>query len=301
MIEATEILLPSDVEDVPIPTNPLHAPISWASTGRNISTQKERKEQGFGQNRLKNKLGYSKPRRAKEVNPKYKLDSNGDTKLIATFKSWPQRPKSQAQLADLIREYDIHIRDRRGYTALAMAARQGSPEATLLLLQQAANPNTRSNQKTGLVAHATVALGQAKKEGKDPLHARILLCLSLLIDYGGKAVVDAYDEYALPDRTSNQGKRRFGRRLSICRLSTQLRIAVDKFFGWSDDLPLQPHSDCIPTPDLADTQLSEMPALEPVGAELEDYNYPAEEVQRTIPGETTRSLTRLAVPEMGSR
>ncbi|PMD17839.1 hypothetical protein NA56DRAFT_727881 [Hyaloscypha hepaticicola] len=276
MMEATEILFPSDVEDVPIPTSPLHAPVSWVSPGRHIFTRKERKEQGVGLNRIKNKLGYSKPSRAKEVNPKYELDSNGDTKLIATLKSWSQRPKPQAQLEDLIRESDIHMRDLRGYTALAIAARQGSREATSLLLQQGANPNTRSNQKTGVVAHATVALGQAQKEGKDLLYARILSCLTLLIDYGGKAVVDAYDEYALPDRTPNKGKQLFGRTLSIRRPSTQRRIAVDEFFGCSDDLPLQPHSDRIPTPELADTQLSEMPALEPIQPELEDHNHSAE-------------------------
>jgi hypothetical protein len=128
-----------------------------------------------------------------------------------------------------------------------------------------------------VVTHATEALGQAQKEGKDLLYARILSCLTLLTDYGGKAVVDAYDEYALPDQTSNKGKQLFGRRPSIRRPSTQRRIEVDGFFGCSDDLLVELPSACIPTPELADTQLSEMPALEPIGPELEDYNHPAEE------------------------
>jgi hypothetical protein len=275
MMETTEILFPSDAAEVPIPTNPLHAPVSWASPGRHIFKLKDPKEQGFGLDQLKNRVGSSKLRRVKEVNPMYELDSNGDTKLIATLKSWSQRPKSQAELEDLINESDIHMRDRRGYTALAISARQGLVEATSLLLQQDANPNTRSNQTTGVVAHATAALTQAQKEGKDLLYARILSCLTLLIDYGGKAVVDAYDEYALPDRSSNKGKQLLGRRPTIRTPNNQRRIAVDEFFGGSDNLPLelqpqlQLHSNCIPTPELPDTQLSEMPAFEAVGPELE--------------------------------
>jgi hypothetical protein len=74
MIEVHEILFSSDVEEVPTPTNLLNAPVSWASPGRHIFTQKEPKEQGFGLNRLKNKLRYSKLRRVKEVNPKCELD-----------------------------------------------------------------------------------------------------------------------------------------------------------------------------------------------------------------------------------
>ncbi|PMD38787.1 hypothetical protein L207DRAFT_634785 [Hyaloscypha variabilis F] len=252
MMEATEILCPFDA-----------------------FAQKERQEPGFGLNRLKNKFGSSKRSRVKEDNPMYELDSNGDTKLIATLKSWSQRPKSRAELEDLIHESDIHMRDRRGYTALAIAARQGLVEATSLLLQQGANPNTRSKQKTGVVAHATAALTQAKKEGKDLLHARILTCSSLLIDYGGKAVVDAYDEYALPDRTSNKRKQFLGRRPTIRRPNTQHRIAVDEFFGGSDNLPLelQLHSGCIPPAELEETQLSEMPD-EPVRSELQgDYHH----------------------------
>jgi hypothetical protein len=263
MMEATEILFHSDTEEVVDITNPFHAQVSWASLGRRSLNQ------------LKARAGSSKLIRVKKVNPKYELNSNGDTKLIAALKSWSQRPKSQAELEDLIHESDIHMRDRRGYTALAISARQGLEEATSLLLQQDANPNTRSNQKTGVVAHAEIALTQARKEGKDLLYARIFVCLSLLIDYGGKAVVDAYDEYTLPDRTSNKGKQFLGRRPTIRRPNTQRRIAVDEFFGGSDNLPLelQLHSGCIPPAELEETQLSEMPD-EPVRSELQgDYHH----------------------------
>jgi hypothetical protein len=177
--EATQILFPfgfqiSDgLEDDSISPN--------LSDVRNIPETrfiqgKDQKKQGFSLSLLKNKLGNSKLKRVKETEAKYELDSNGDTKLIATLKNWPEKPESRAQLEHLIRESDIHMRDRRGYTALAIAARQGLREAASLLLQHGANPNARSNQNTGVVAHATAALAQAQKEGKDLLYARILSC-----------------------------------------------------------------------------------------------------------------------------
>jgi ankyrin repeat protein len=262
MREATKILFPGDLEDVPIPTNPLEVP-----TSPGISTfiqAKKHKKQGFGLNRLRSRLASPKLRWAQEAEAKYKLDSNGDTMLISALKNWPQMPKSRAQLENLISQSDIHMRDRRGYTALAIAARQGLREATSLLLQHGANPNTRSNQETGIVAHATASLAQAQKEGKDLLYARILSCLTLLIDHGGKAVVTVYDEYTLPGRSPNKGKQLFGRRPSIRRLNIP-RHTVEEDPDEDDDdfraLPAELADTCMQLP-------AEMPAVEPVGSEL---------------------------------
>jgi hypothetical protein len=136
-------------------------------------------------------------------------------------------------------------------------------------LQHGANPNTRSNQKTGVVAHATAALAQAQKEGNDLLHARIYSCLTLLIDHGGRAAVSVYDEYTLPDRSPGKGKQPFGRRPLMRRLRTPLHTT-------EDNSGHQLHSECIQPSKLADTQfdLSEKSAKELVGPELEDPECP---------------------------
>jgi hypothetical protein len=109
--------------------------------------------------------------------------------------------------------------------------------------------------------------------------------LTLLIDHGGKAVVDVYDEYTLPGRYPNKGKRHSGTSLSTPKLNTPRRITVDEFYKTGDTVPSrvhtpgalhrecihQLHSEPIPPRELADTQfvLSEMSAMEPTGSELE--------------------------------
>jgi hypothetical protein len=119
----------------------------------------------------------------------------GDSMLTATLKNWPRNPLSRAQLLNIIEESDIHRRDDRGYTGLAIAARLGVREAVSLLLERGANPNTRSHQKTSIIAHATAQLSQAQKEDKVDLYARILSCIVLLSDHGAKPVATEYDEY----------------------------------------------------------------------------------------------------------
>jgi hypothetical protein len=127
----------------------------------------------------------------------YDLNSNGDTRLISTLKNWSQNPKPLAQLEHLIKESDIHMRDARGYTPLAIAARCGLRQAVLFLLERGANPNTRSYQGTSVITRATSQLAQATKEDNDELYAKILSCIVLLADHGAKSVVTEYDEYCL--------------------------------------------------------------------------------------------------------
>jgi hypothetical protein len=150
---------------------------------------------------LKDILGYSRLRRLKSEElfqglPD-DLDSKGDTFLISTLKNWSQNPKSRAELQDIIRNSNIHIRDERGYTALAIAARFGLTETVSILLQHGANPNTRSYQKTSVMGHAVTHLVLAQKKGNDALYSRILSCITLLSDHGAKAAVTVYDEYTV--------------------------------------------------------------------------------------------------------
>ncbi|KAH6663792.1 hypothetical protein B0J14DRAFT_252888 [Halenospora varia] len=74
------------------------------------------------------------------------LDENGDTKLIATLKTWPEQNKllRLEKLNRLLGEHEVYMRDRRGYTALAIATRYGLRSVVKSLLQAHANPNTRS-------------------------------------------------------------------------------------------------------------------------------------------------------------
>jgi ankyrin repeat protein len=127
-----------------------------------------------------------------------KLDENGNTKLIAVLRDWKNNPIPIPLLLELIESSNVHMRDRRGYTALELAVGNGLEDAATLLLNRGANPNTRSYRGTSVLAHATVRLAQAQEEGKGALYAQILSCIALLADAGGKTPVNVFDEYAVP-------------------------------------------------------------------------------------------------------
>jgi ankyrin repeat protein len=122
------------------------------------------------------------------------LDKNGDTRLISTLKNWPQQNKFP-RIDKLIMESEIHMRDRRGYTALAIATRYGLRSVAALLLEAGANPNTRSYQGTSIVSYGYQCLAQAQKEGKDGLYAKVMSCIVLLTDKGGKTKPNFHDEF----------------------------------------------------------------------------------------------------------
>jgi hypothetical protein len=126
-----------------------------------------------------------------------KLDENGKTKLIAVLRDWKNNPIPLPLLLELIESSNVHMRDRRGYTALELAVGNGLEDAATLLLNRGANPNTRSYRGTSVLAHATVRLAQAQEEGKGAPYAQILSCIALLADAGGKTPVNVFDEYAV--------------------------------------------------------------------------------------------------------
>ncbi|PMD52876.1 uncharacterized protein K444DRAFT_487666, partial [Hyaloscypha bicolor E] len=92
----------------------------------------------------------------------------------------------------LVQNANIGMRDERGYTVLALAARHGFRDIVLQLLHRGANPNTRSYQGTGVLAHTVVHLSRAQKTQDDRLYARILSCLVVLTDHGAKPKPSAY-------------------------------------------------------------------------------------------------------------
>jgi len=146
-------------------------------------------------------------RRPKEQEKQVVIDDNDNTSLIAALKMWRQQSLSPRELENLLRQSNIHMRDNRGYTALAIAARYGVRNAATLLLKHGANPNTRSYQGTSVLEYATACLYQAKNEKKDQLYANILACVVLLADNGAKAVASVFDEYTMPtSRNSNSAQ-----------------------------------------------------------------------------------------------
>jgi ankyrin repeat protein len=119
------------------------------------------------------------------------------TLLLNRLRQFPYPPIRGFELPSLVQHSDIHIRDERGYTALARAARLGFTDACDLLLQNGANPNTRSYQGTSVIAHATAHLIQAQQSGDSELYSRILSCIVQLTDHGAKLIVSDYDEFAI--------------------------------------------------------------------------------------------------------
>jgi hypothetical protein len=105
--------------------------------------------------------------------------------------------KSACSEGGRVQNANIGMRDERGYTVLALAARHGVRDIVLQLLHRGANPNTRSYQGTGVLAHTVVHLSRAQKTQDDRLYARILSCLVVLTDHGAKPKPSVYDEFSV--------------------------------------------------------------------------------------------------------
>jgi Ankyrin repeat len=130
------------------------------------------------------------------------LDINRDSALICIVKEW--RPiEDERQLARMIgslirRGAEVHLRDRHGDTALAIAARRGLRPAVIALLDHGANPNTRNYQGRGILSQTMQHLRPAKHGKKALQYARILSCIALLTDHGAKEEPTTYDEFMSP-------------------------------------------------------------------------------------------------------
>lgn len=138
-----------------------YAPGTLDETGpfRDNSKTNDPKKSTSGLHILKNILSYSRIKRSKaSENSPDAPDANGDTVLISTLRNWPHQSRHQVQIGNLIEISDIHMRDRRGDTALAIAAGNGIREVVFLLLENGANPNSRSHQKTSVMAYAAANL-----------------------------------------------------------------------------------------------------------------------------------------------
>ena len=129
------------------------------------------------------------------------IDDSGDTPLTALLKS----PLAATIPADSLRKYvkcmlkfgaEIHIRDRKGDTALAIAARLGIHSVVTLLLEEGANVHSRDYLGAGILSQTEGSLDRATGDGK--LWAMIWSCRITLIDAGAKEEPTDQDEWMLP-------------------------------------------------------------------------------------------------------
>jgi ankyrin repeat protein len=122
----------------------------------------------------------------------------GDSALITFVKHWPE--EDELEMASTIKKLieagaEVHMRDRNGDTALAIAARRGIRPAVVALLSFGANVNSRSYNGTGILSQATQQLELAKKHEEGSRYAMILSCIALLTDHGAKEKPTVYDEW----------------------------------------------------------------------------------------------------------
>jgi hypothetical protein len=118
------------------------------------------------------------------------IDTHGDTPLIALLKN-RRTEDQQSALSEMIPELvklgvDVNMHDRKGHTALAVAAIRGSKLFVQALLDSGASINSINYHGTDIVSMATLRMRMARREGKTQCYARILSCVNLLVDSGGR-------------------------------------------------------------------------------------------------------------------
>ncbi|KAF4628003.1 hypothetical protein G7Y89_g10147 [Cudoniella acicularis] len=96
------------------------------------------------------------------------VDIKGDTPLTALLKHWSDEKDEGRAVVRIIRELvqqgcEIHARDRRGYTALAIASQRGLRPAVTTLIELGARVNTRSYNGTSVYSQTWEGLHCAKK------------------------------------------------------------------------------------------------------------------------------------------
>jgi ankyrin repeat protein len=114
------------------------------------------------------------------------IDCQGNTALIALLKCWSSG-QNELKLVDIIHRMvrlgvEIHMRDREGETALAIAARRGLRPAATTLIESGASIHTTTLRGISILSNARKSLLQTKDNGDDKLYARVLSCIVYLVD-----------------------------------------------------------------------------------------------------------------------
>jgi ankyrin repeat protein len=114
------------------------------------------------------------------------IDNHGDTPLTALLKS--RRSEDQeVMLAIMIPELvelgiDINMRDRKGHTAVTIAAIRGSLPCVQALVTYGASIDIINYQGKDIATIASSRMKMAEQEGKTQCYAKILACLNFLMD-----------------------------------------------------------------------------------------------------------------------
>jgi hypothetical protein len=131
-----------------------------------------------------------------------RIDNNGDTALIALVKRW-NYDHDERLLADAIQHMvsqgaEVHMRDRVGDTALAIAMRRGLRPAVTTLVTLGASLYSRNYQKIGILSQANKCLLQATEVGADRIYSMILSCIVFFTDHCDTTGIHEYREWGAP-------------------------------------------------------------------------------------------------------
>ncbi|KIM96135.1 hypothetical protein OIDMADRAFT_33517 [Oidiodendron maius Zn] len=112
------------------------------------------------------------------------IDAKGDSPQIAMLKAWDEwcdskdRYRCTEELLQL--GIGIDLKDRRGNTALVIAARQGFRSTVEQLLESGANVNTVNFSDRSILFMTKGWLKMAKRMNDDQRYARIASCIPVL-------------------------------------------------------------------------------------------------------------------------
>lgn len=114
------------------------------------------------------------------------IDIHGDTPLTALLKN-RRSEEQQAALATMIPKLvqlgvEVNMRDRKGHTAIAIAAIRGSLSCVQALLDSGASVDVVNYNGRDIVSMAAWRMKMAKQEGKTQCYASILACTNLIMD-----------------------------------------------------------------------------------------------------------------------
>ncbi|KAF4634739.1 hypothetical protein G7Y89_g3367 [Cudoniella acicularis] len=139
------------------------------------------------------------------------IDVAGDTPLTSLLKYWrlpdecplEEDPEtaSYSDLRDIVEDMitlgvEIHMRDRSGDTALAIAARRGHRAVTVLLLEKGANIHSRNYHRVGILSQLEQLMNANTQNVV--FWALLWSCHVVLTDAGAKYSPTDYDEWMLP-------------------------------------------------------------------------------------------------------
>ena len=121
------------------------------------------------------------------------VDALGDSPILALLKCWEHSEDDEREIPTLVKKLvslgaDIHMRDRKGDTALSVAVTRGLRPAVSTLMKLGASQYSRRYDGKTVMDNGVAELCRAKRDGNDKLYAMILSCITYLSDRAGSDV-----------------------------------------------------------------------------------------------------------------